>query len=102
MHEKGIVNIHSNLRDQLRADATKNRDYHNSHIIDKELMTTARELKNNPDIIVRRADNNSNIFITLDRTEYKDKLDAILNDISKFKKITKNPILTLKLPSINS
>ena len=62
-------------------------------------MTTAKELKNNPDIIVRRADK-SNIFIILDRTESKDKLDVILNDISKLKKITKNPILTLKT-SIN-
>ena len=73
MHEKGIVNIHSNLRDQLRAEATKNRDYHNSRIIDKELMTTGKELKNNPNIIVRQADK-SNIFIILDRMEFKDKL----------------------------
>ena len=55
-------------------------------------------MKENEDIIVRRADK-SNIFVILDKQEYHDKLNSILNDTSKFERLTKDPTkqLTSKL-----
>ena len=95
LEEKGSISINSHLADQLRAEATKNRDFTKSTIINKDLSTIAKNLKHHPDIIVRRADK-ANIFVIMDRSEYKNKLDHILSDPLKFRKITKNPILTLK------
>ena len=60
------------------------------------MLKTAKSLKNHPDIIIRRADK-SNIAIILNRTGYKTKLDNILQDINKFKRITSNPINSLKV-----
>ena len=52
-------------------------------------------MKLNPNIIVRKADK-SNIYVILNKEDYKSKLDAILSDQSKFKKITRNPTNDLK------
>ena len=40
---------------------------------------------------VRRADK-SDIFVVMNRTNYTNKLEAILNDAYKFTKINRNPI----------
>ena len=55
-----------------------------------------QQLKDHPDIIVRKADK-SNVFVILDKNEYKQKLDLILSDTQKFKRITRNPINELKI-----
>ena len=60
-----------------------------------ELIQAGKELKNHPDIIVRKADK-SNVPVVIDRTEYTQKLQNILNDQSKFKKLTRNPTQELK------
>ena len=92
---KQLITIHPNLKPQLKAEATKNRDFKHSSILTKELRTAAKELKSHPNIIVRRADK-ANSFVILDRAEYKDKLDAILADKQKFTRISRNPIASLK------
>ena len=51
---------------------------------------------NNKDIVIRKADK-ANIFVILNRTDYKRKLDVILNDTNKFKRISKNPTNELKI-----
>ena len=53
-------------------------------------------MKNHPDIIVRKADK-SNIFVILDRQEYRAKLDNIISDTTKFQRISRNPINSLKI-----
>ena len=95
LQNQAILNIHDNQADQPRAEATKNRDFSHSNIINRDILLTAKNLKNHPDLIVQRADK-SNIFVILNRTDYKIKLDSILADTNKFKIITRNPILTLK------
>ena len=50
---------------------------------------------NNPDIIIRRADK-SNIYVILDRDQYIDKLNSILNDQTKFQQIRRDPTEQLK------
>lgn len=41
-----------------------------------------KELKINPDIIIRKA-NKSNNFVIFDKEDYRSKLDAILSDSEK-------------------
>ena len=53
-------------------------------------------LKNHHDIIVRCADK-SNIFVVMNRTDYTNKLEAILNNANKFTEINRNPINNLKI-----
>ncbi|XP_076041901.1 uncharacterized protein LOC143025777 [Oratosquilla oratoria] len=51
----------------------------------------AKELRENNDIVIRRADK-SDLFVILNRSEYIDKVDSILQDPSKFLRVKKNPI----------
>ncbi|XP_076029100.1 uncharacterized protein LOC143017947 [Oratosquilla oratoria] len=58
--------------------------------------TDAIDLRNNPDIIVRRADKSS-IYVILNKEDYLSKLDLILSDTTKFKKISSDPTSKLKV-----
>jgi hypothetical protein len=95
LQERSIINMNPNIREQLKAEATKNRDHKNSTILTKELRVAAKQLKEHPDVIVRRADK-SNIFVVMDKSEYKNKLDHILSNRNKFERITRNPVAALK------
>ncbi|KAF2348059.1 hypothetical protein FHG87_021185, partial [Trinorchestia longiramus] len=79
----------------LRAEATKNGDFKHSTILIKELRRSCKQLKDHPNIIVRRADK-SNTFVVLNRTDYKAKLDEILSDQKKFSRIACDPTAALK------
>ena len=96
IHSQGTITIHPNLKDQLRAEATKQRDFSTSQILSRDLRSAAKSLKNHPDVIIRMADK-SNIFVVLNKNDYKNKLDTILGDTNKFSKINPNPINTLKI-----
>ena len=61
----------------------------------QEQRKVCKSLKNNDKIIIRKVDK-SNTYVILDRNTYKTKLDDILNDDSKFTRITDNPIKNLK------
>jgi len=54
-----------------------------------------KELKINPDIIIRKA-NKSNNFVIFDKEDYRSKLDAILSDSEKIIRVTKDPTKILK------
>ena len=98
LKEKDIVTVSDSLRDQLRSENTKER-HHNDRtntILTKELRFAANSLKANYDIVIRKADK-VNIYVIMNKDEYKRKLDEILSDHRKFKKIKKNPIPTLKI-----
>ena len=79
MHNTGTIHINLNLKDQLRAEATKQRDFSKRSILTKDLIIAAKTLNIHHDIIVRRADK-CNIFVVMNRTDYTNKLEAILND----------------------
>ena len=57
-------------------------------------------MKNHPDIIVRKADK-ANVFVIMDKNEYNQKLESIIHDTTKFRKLTKNPIPELKVKMNN-
>ena len=71
--------MHPNLKDQLRAEATKQRDFSKSQLLSHDLLTAAKSLKNNTNIIIRRADK-SDIFVVVNKNGYKTTLDTILSD----------------------
>ena len=54
-----------------------------------------REFLDNEDIIVRKADKN-NTFVIMNRSDYMEKLDLIVNDENKFRKLDKDPTEALK------
>ena len=85
----------NDLKDLLRAEATKQRSNKNSSLLTHRQRQVAKDLLNNPNITIRRADK-SNIYTILDKDQYLDKLNTILNDETKFKRITRDPTETLK------
>ena len=90
------LNIHPNLTDQLRNEATKHRNtnYHKSKLT-STLRKAARELYENQDIIIKKADKSSS-YVILNRNEYIDKLNTLINNPNKFKLLNKNPTESLK------
>ena len=67
---------------------------------DEDLLTRedyemVREFLDNEDIIVRKADKN-NTFVIMNRSDYMEKLDLIVNDENKFRKLDKDPTEALK------
>ena len=96
MQQQNIIEINSDLPDILRAEATKHRDLNKSDPVKPDMLKAAKSLKNHPAIIIRRADK-SNIAVVLNRTDYKTELDNIRQDSNKFKRITSNPINSLKV-----
>ena len=93
--DKKIV-IKPGLPEKIQAEATKHRNprHHNS-IITKELRQAAQSLYNNQDIVIRKADKSS-IFVILNKYDYLSKINAILSDNSKFRKIENDPTNELK------
>ena len=83
------------MKHQLKVEATKQRDFTRSRLLNRELISAAKALKENQDIIVRQADK-ANLFVVMNKSDYKNKLDEILNDSSKFQRITRNPTVELK------
>ena len=84
------------MKHHLKAESIKQRDFHPSKYLTKDIRLAAKQLKDHTDIIVRKADK-SNVFVFLDKNEYKQKLDRFLSDTQQFKKITRNPINELKI-----
>ena len=61
----------------------------------KELKMAAKSLRENKDIIIRRGDK-SNVFVIMNREEYRGKVTAMLSDQSKFTRIGVNPCNDIK------
>ncbi|XP_076069748.1 uncharacterized protein LOC143041624 [Oratosquilla oratoria] len=55
----------------------------------------AKQLKKDPDITIRKADKTA-AYVLMNTSEYLDKMDTILSDETKFKKISKDPTESLK------
>ena len=64
-------------------------------ILTREQYKKIREFNDNPSIVTRKADK-SNIYVILNADSYKDQLDMILSDSSKFEKILSDPTDSIK------
>ena len=60
------------------------------------MKIAAKELREHKSVIVRKADK-ANMFVIMEKSEYKQKLNNILNDPEKFKELKSNPIRKLKV-----
>lgn len=96
LENDGIVRVNKNLRDLLRAESTKHRDYNQSKILNQDLQNAAKSLRTIEDIIIRKADK-ANIFVILNKSDYKEKLDKILNDKNKFVQLSRDTTADLKI-----
>ena len=90
-----IIDISPELQDQLRAEGSRHQCNSKSSLLTPELRASAKSLRENNNILIRRADKSST-FVILNREDYKKKIQDILKDGSKFQKITKNPCDNIK------
>ncbi|XP_076065026.1 uncharacterized protein LOC143039059 [Oratosquilla oratoria] len=90
-HQKGKINMKPIFIELLQAESTKRRGYGKSSLLTAELRLAAKELRENKDIVIRRADK-SDLFVILNRSDYIEKVESILQDTSKFVRVNRNPI----------
>ena len=84
----------------FQAEATKDRNQQKKSSLPPHLWQAAKELRENKEVVIRRADK-SQIFVILDSHDYHKKAQEILDDSSKFSKITRNPVDELKKQANN-
>ena len=95
-HDKNEIEIHANLADELRREGKKNRHKPSNSVLTSELRATAKNLKSRSDIIIRKTDKAS-CYAILNTSDYYEKLDDILNDDTKFKRIKKDTTNDIKI-----
>ena len=89
------ITINPRLADQLASESTKHRNPYYRCSLSSDLKNAAKELKNNDKLVIRKADKSST-YVILNKKDYLDKINELLDDTSKFKHITKNPTDELK------
>ena len=94
------ITVSAGFRDQLRGEATKVRGDGRSTLFTPHLWEAAKSLRNNEEIIVRKADK-CNMFVVIDMDEYKSKLDSILSDTTKFEIVNRDPVKWRSTISLN-
>ena len=94
------IDVNPDLQLQLQAESTKNRSRLSRPSLPLRLKQAAKQLRENDDIVIRRADK-AKIFVILNKDDYIDKVQTILGDKTKFKKITRNPVDELKKQANN-
>lgn len=90
LEKKGKVDVNPDLRPQLYAEATKRRDFKKYDVLNPKLKEAARTLREDDTIVVQKADKSSS-YVVIDKEEYLSKIDHILKDTGKFKRIKKTP-----------
>ena len=95
LQKQGLISINPDLQEQLQTESTKSRHRNSSQLLSPRLKEAAKQLRENEEIIIRKADKSS-CFVILDRISYFQKCNDILLDQSKFKPISRNPVEQLK------
>ena len=85
--------------DRLKCELKRmgiNQQYnHSKDLITKEEYGIIKMFNENENIVIRKADK-SNTFVIMNKTDYEDKIDALISDTSKFVRIQKDPSDKLK------
>ncbi|KAK3886043.1 hypothetical protein Pcinc_009776 [Petrolisthes cinctipes] len=95
LEKNGKITTSTALQPTLLAEAAKTRGVHHSKLLNKNHFLASKQLRDNPEIIIRRADKASSLVVN-GREEYLQKMDNILSDTSKFKRISRNPTNDIK------
>ena len=83
------------LKCELKRFGLKKINNFRKDILTNEQYAKIAEFLKNKDIIVRKADK-SNTFVIMNMIDYNTKIENILSDQTKFKKINRDPITNLK------
>jgi hypothetical protein len=94
LQRDGKITINGELKYQLKGESPRRRSYDKSSLLNAELIEAAKQLKNNDNIIIRKADK-ANIFVILNKADYISKVNELLGDNNKFRNITRDPTETL-------
>ena len=96
LQRENKIIINPNLKNELRGESTRRRCFEKSSVHSDEMKQAAKELRSNPNIVIKKADK-SNVFVIMDgKEEYTNKINQILADQTKFKQITRDPTETLQ------
>ncbi|KAK4315466.1 hypothetical protein Pmani_013381 [Petrolisthes manimaculis] len=94
-HNNSIIRSNQKILHDLVIEASKSRGSFNSNIIEKRHIEAAKQLRADRDTTMRRADIAAT-YVLINTEEYLKKIDAILEDQSKVKRVTKDTTETLK------
>lgn len=89
------VTASPDIQAEIIREANTTRGHTRSSLLTPTLRAAAKELRNNDNIVIRRADKSS-VFVILDKNDYINKMMNILQDNTKFTRITKNTTNDLK------
>ena len=95
LETKNAITIKPEIVEQLKCESTKHRNTKHNSILTKPLLNAAKALKNNDNIVIRKADKSST-YVILNTEDYIDKMNGIFQDSTKFKRIDKDPTEAIK------
>ena len=95
LENKKTITIKPEIVEQLKCESTKHRNTNHNSILTKPLLNAAKTLKNNDKIIIRKADKSST-YVILNKEDYLEKINTIIEDSAKFKRIEKDPTDAIK------
>ena len=79
LEDRGAVTTTDELQPLLLAKALQDRGNYRSSILNPRLRKAAKNLRQNEDVVIRRADKTA-AFVLISKEEYLTKLDTILQD----------------------
>ena len=96
LERQGKLELRDPLKPLLLAEALTDRaPTHHHSLMSRDLRAAAKHLKQQEGITVRRADKTP-ALVLIDTDTYRDKLDTILSDETKFRRVRKNPVDAIK------
>ena len=95
LEKENKIAINPRIVDLLAAESSKHRNTHFVSKVTPQLREAAKSLRNNPNLIIRKADKSS-VYVLMNRGDYLNKLNAILSDNTKFQRINRDPTVNLK------
>ena len=95
MEKDGKITMKAEITDALRNEGNKIRSSTHTKLLTKNQRMACKNLKSNQNIVIRKADK-SNIYVLLNKEDYKTKLDTILSDQTKFTVLEEDPSSKLK------
>ena len=94
-NKKVTLEDEESFKCELERFGTKQVSDHTPHLLTKDQLSKVKEFNANSSIVTRKADK-SNVYVVMNKVDYDNKLDEIVADDSKFKKIYSDPTNHLK------
>ena len=95
LHCQRKVTLSPTVVHDLVEESKVDRNHYHTKVLTKRLKAAAKSLRDNNSIIIRRADKSS-VYVIMNKDQYFEKMDGILNDESKFQRLAADPTETLK------